>query len=138
MQSKIAVGSGGYWGKGVSHATQTGGAFLPVPQTDFIFASLSEQHGFVGALVVLALYFLILMRLIHDAQLAPDRAGAFIIMGVVALLAFHILVNVGMVVGMMPVTGIPLPLMSSGGSSLLLMFASFGCVMNVRMRRFVN
>ena len=137
-QSKIAVGSGGLWGKGASHGTQTRGAFLPVPQTDFIFAAFSEEHGFLGAMLTLALYFVILMRLVHDAQLAPDRGGAMIIMGVVAVLAFHVLVNVGMVVGLMPVTGIPLPLMSSGGSSMLFMFAALGLVMNIRMARFVN
>jgi len=87
---------------------------------------------------VLLLYFIVLMRLTQNAQTAPDRAGAFLVMGVVAVLSFHILVNVGMVVGFMPVTGIPLPLMSYGGSSVLFMFLALGIVMNVRMRRFVN
>jgi rod shape determining protein RodA len=134
-QSKIAVGSGGLWG---GKGSQTHGAFLPVPQTDFIFAAYSEEHGFVGALGVLLLYFIVLMRLTQNAQTAPDRAGTFVVMGVVAVLSFHILVNVGMVVGFMPVTGIPLPLMSYGGSSVLFMFLALGMVMNVRMRRFVN
>jgi len=134
-QSKIAVGSGGLWG---GKGSQTHGNFLPVPQTDFIFAAFSEEHGFVGALAVLLLYFIVLMRLTQNAQTAPDRAGTFVVMGVVAVLSFHILVNVGMVVGFMPVTGIPLPLMSYGGSSVLFMFLALGMVMNVRMRRFVN
>jgi len=134
-QSMIAVGSGGLWG---GKGSQTHGAFLPVPQTDFIFAAFSEEHGFVGALAVLLLYFIVLMRLTQNAQTAPDRAGTFLVMGVVAVLSFHILVNVGMVVGFMPVTGIPLPLMSYGGSSVLFMFLALGMVMNVRMRRFVN
>ena len=134
-QSLIAVGSGGLWG---GKGSQTHGAFLPVPQTDFIFAAFSEEHGFVGALGVLLLYFIVLMRLTQNAQTAPDRAGTFLIMGVVAVLTFHILVNVGMVLGKMPVTGIPLPLMSYGGSSVLFMFLALGMVMNVRMRRFVN
>ena len=134
-QSKIAVGSGGLWG---GKGSQTHGAFLPVPQTDFIFAAFSEEHGFVGALGVLLLYFIVLMRLTQNAQTAPDRAGTFIVMGVVAVLTFHILVNIGMVVGFMPVTGIPLPLMSYGGSSVLFIFLALGMVMNVRMRRFVN
>jgi rod shape determining protein RodA len=134
-QSEIAVGSGGLWG---GKGSQTHGAFLPVPQTDFIFAAFSEEHGFVGALAVLLLYFIVLMRLTQNAQTAPDRAGTFVVMGVVAVLSFHILVNVGMVVGFMPVTGIPLPLMSYGGSSVLFMFLALGMVMNVRMRRFVN
>jgi rod shape determining protein RodA len=135
-QSKIAVGSGGIWGS--TEGSQTHLAFLPVPQTDFIFAAFAEEHGFVGALGVLLLYFIVLMRLTQNAQTAPDRAGTFVVMGVVAVLSFHILVNVGMVVGFMPVTGIPLPLMSYGGSSVLFMFMALGMVMNVRMRRFVN
>jgi rod shape determining protein RodA len=136
IQSKIAVGSGGIWGS--SEGSQTHLSFLPVPQTDFIFAAFAEEHGFVGALTVLLLYFVVLMRLTQNAQTAPDRAGTFLVMGVVAVLSFHILVNVGMVVGFMPVTGIPLPLMSYGGSSVLFMFLALGIVMNVRMRRFVN
>ncbi|HET7207097.1 MAG TPA: rod shape-determining protein RodA [Terriglobales bacterium] len=138
IQSQIAVGSGGIWGKGTAKGSQTHLAYLPVPQTDFIFAAFSEEHGFVGALGVLLLYFIVLMRLIQNAQTAPDRAGTFVVMGVVAVLSFHILVNVGMVVGFMPVTGIPLPLMSYGGSSVLFMFLALGIVMNIRMRRFVN
>ena len=138
IQSKIAVGSGGIWGKGLRQGSQTQQSFLPIPQTDFIFAAFAEEHGFAGAIVVLLLYFIVLMRLVHNAQTAPDRAGAFVIMGVVAVLTFHILVNVGMVVGFMPVTGIPLPLMSYGGSSVLFMFLALGIVMNIRMRRFVN
>jgi len=136
IQSLIAVGSGGIWGS--SAGSQTHLSFLPVPQTDFIFAAFAEEHGFVGALSVMLLYFIVLMRLTQNAQTAPDRAGTFLVMGVVAVLSFHILVNVGMVVGFMPVTGIPLPLMSYGGSSVLFMFLALGIVMNVRMRRFVN
>jgi len=138
IQSQIAVGSGGIWGKGTAKGTQTHLAYLPVPQTDFIFAAFSEEHGFVGALGVLLLYFIVLMRLTQNAQTAPDRAGTFVVMGVVAVLSFHILVNVGMVVGFMPVTGIPLPLMSYGGCSVVFMFLALGIVMNIRMRRFVN
>ncbi len=138
QQSLIAVGSGGVWGKGANHGSQTQGQFLPIPYTDFIFSAFSEEHGFVGAITMLLLYFVVLMRLIQNAQTAPDRGGTFIIMGVVAILTFHILVNVGMVVGLMPVTGIPLPLMSYGGSSVLFTFLALGIVMNVRMRRFVN
>jgi rod shape determining protein RodA len=138
QQSLIAVGSGGIWGKGTAKGSQTQGLFLPVPHTDFIFAAFAEEHGFVGAFGVLLLYLLLLMRLVHNAQTAPDRAGAFVIMGVVAVLTFHVLVNIGMVVGYMPVTGIPLPLLSYGGSSVLFTFLALGIVMNIRMRRFVN
>ena len=137
-QSLIAVGSGGIWGKGTNQGTQTQGDFLPIPYTDFIFAAFCEEHGFIGAIGVLLLYFLILMRLVQNAQTAADLPGAFIVMGVVAVVVFQIAVNVGMVVGLMPVTGIPLPLMSYGGSSILFTFLALGIVMNVRMRRFVN
>jgi rod shape determining protein RodA len=138
LQSEIAVGSGGIWGKGLEKGTQTQGYFLPVPYTDFIFAAFSEEHGFVGAVFVLLLYFLILMRLIQNAQTAADLSGSLIIMGIVAMLTFQIAVNVGMVIGLMPVTGIPLPLLSYGGSSVLFTFLALGVAMNVRMRRFVN
>jgi len=137
-QSLIAVGSGGVWGKGIAKGSQTQGDFLPIPHADFIFAAFGEEHGFVGALLVLLLYFFILMRLIQNAQTAADLSGSLIIMGVVAVLTFQIGVNVGMVIGFMPVTGIPLPLMSYGGSSVLFSFLSLGVAMNVRMRRFVN
>lgn len=137
-QSKIAVGDGGMWGRGVTKGTQTQLRFLPVAHTDFIFSAFSEEHGFVGVIVALALYFVLLMQIVQNAQTAPDRAGMYICMGVAALLLFHILVNVGMVVGRMPVTGIPLPLMSYGGSSIWSTFLMLGLVNNVRLRRFVN
>jgi rod shape determining protein RodA len=138
LQSKIAVGDGGVFGRGANQGTQTQGDFLPIPYTDFIFAAFSEEHGFVGAILVLLIYFLILMRLIQNAQTAADLPGSFLVMGVAAVLIFQIAVNVGMVLGLMPVTGIPLPLMSYGGSSVLFTFLALGMVMNVRMSRFVN
>jgi rod shape determining protein RodA len=137
-QSLIAVGDGGVFGRGATKGTQTQGDFLPIPYTDFIFAAFCEEHGFIGAMIVLLLYFLILMRLIQNAQTAADLPGTFIVMGVVAVLIFQIAVNIGMVIGLMPVTGIPLPLMSYGGSSVLFTFLALGMVMNVRMNRFVN
>lgn len=138
IQSKIAVGSGGMWGKGVARGSQTQLRFLPVPHTDFVFSAFAEEHGFVGVVVVLGLYFVLLMQILQNAQTAPDRAGVFICMGVCALLLFHVLVNIGMVVGRMPVTGIPLPLMSYGGSNIWSTFLMLGLVHNVRLRRFVS
>ncbi len=138
IQSKIAVGAGALWGRGVTKGTQTQGRFLPVPQKDFIFSAFAEEHGFVGVIVALGLYFLLLMQIVQNAQTASDKAGMYVCMGVAALLLFHVLVNVGMVVGRMPVTGIPLPLMSSGGSNIVAMFLMLGLVNNVRLRRFVN
>jgi rod shape determining protein RodA len=137
-QSLIAVGSGGLWGKGSNKGTQTQGDFLPIPYTDFIFAAFCEEHGFIGAVGVLLLYFLILVRLIQNAQTASDPPGSLIVMGVTGVMLFQIAVNIGMCVGLMPVTGIPLPLMSYGGSSIIYMFLALGIVMNIRMRRFVN
>ena len=138
IQSQIAVGAGGMFGKGPLKGTQTQLRFLPVPHTDFIFSAFSEEHGFVGVIVVLSLFFIMIMRIVQNAQTAPDRPGMYICMGVAALLLFHMLVNVGMVVGRMPVTGIPLPFMSAGGSNLWSNFLALGLVNNVRLRRFVN
>ena len=138
IQSKIAVGDGGVWGRGVTRGTQTQLRFLPATHTDLIFSSFAEEHGFVGVVVVLALYFLLLMQIVQNAQMAPDRAGMYVCMGVAALLLFHVLVNVGMVVGRMPVTGIPLPLMSSGGSNMFSVFMMLGLVNSVRLRRLVS
>jgi rod shape determining protein RodA len=138
IQSQIAVGAGGMFGKGVAKGTQTQLRFLPVPHTDFIFSGFSEEHGFVGVVAVLSLYFVMIMRIVQNAQTAADRSGMYICMGVAALLLFHMLVNVGMVVGKMPVTGIPLPFMSAGGSSVWSNFLALGLVNNVRLRRFVN
>jgi rod shape determining protein RodA len=138
IQSKIAVGAGGTWGKGLTKGSQTQLRFLPVPHTDFIFSAFAEEHGFIGVMVVMVLYFVLLMQIVQNAQTAPDRAGMYVCMGVGALLLFHILVNVGMVVGRMPVTGIPLPLMSYGGSSIWSTFLMLGLVNSVRVRRFVN
>lgn len=138
MQSKIAVGSGGMWGLGVTRGMQIQLRFLPFPHTDFIFAAFAEEHGFVGVVFVLGLYFLLLMQILQNAQTAPDRAGTAICMGVGALLLFHVLENAGMVAGLMPVAGIPLPLMSYGGSSILSFFLMLGLVNNVRLRRFLQ
>jgi rod shape determining protein RodA len=138
IQSQIAVGSGRLFGKGVTKGTQTQLRFLPVPHKDFIFSAFAEEHGFFGVVVVLALYFVLIMRIVQNAQTAPDRSGMYLCMGVAAMLLYHMLVNVGMVVGLMPVTGIPLPFMSFGGSSVWTDFLALGLVNNVRLRRFVN
>jgi rod shape determining protein RodA len=138
IQSKIAVGAGALWGRGVTKGTQTQGRFLPVPHKDFIFSAFAEEHGFVGVTVALGMYFLLLMQIVQNAQTASDRAGMYICMGIASVFLFHMLVNVGMVVGRMPVTGIPLPLMSSGGSNIVAVFVMLGLVNNVRLRRFVN
>jgi rod shape determining protein RodA len=138
IQSQIAIGSGGMTGKGITKGTQTRLRFLPVPYKDFIFSAWAEEQGFVGVVLMLSLYFMLLMRIVQNAQTAPDRLGMYICMGVAALLLSHILINVGMVAGLMPVTGIPLPFMSAGGSSIWSNFLAVGLVNNIRLRRFVN
>ena len=138
LQSKIAVGSGGFWGKGFGNGTQNQLGYIPVRYSDFIMSAWAEEQGFKGVLLALGLYMALLLRLVQNAQRAKDRAGMFLVMGVTAALGFHVLVNVAMVIGAMPVTGIPLPLMSYGGSATLFVFLAIGLVMNVRLRRFVN
>jgi rod shape determining protein RodA len=137
-QSKIAIGSGGLWGKGLGHGTQSQLGFVPVSHADFIFAAFAEEQGFAGTLLVLLLYLVLLLRLLDGAQWAPDRIGAFLVAGLASLLFFQVAVNVGMMIGWLPVTGIPLPLMSQGGSSVFATFAGLGLAMSVKRRRFVN
>ena len=137
-QTKIAIGSGGLRGKGIGNGTQSHLGFIPVSQADAIFAAFAEEQGFVGTLIVLLLYFAMLLRLLDGAQMAPDRAGAFLLVGLASVLFFQVAINTGMMIGLFPVTGIPLPLMSQGGSSLLFTFLGLGVAMNVRARRFVN
>jgi len=138
LQSEIAVGSGGFWGKGFGKGSQNQLGFVPVRYSDFILAALAEEQGFIGVCVVLLLYLGLILRLVDNAQKAKDRSGMFVVMGVTAILGFHVLVNASMVIGYVPVTGIPLPLMSYGGSATAFVFLALGLVMNVRMRRFVN
>lgn len=138
IQSVIAVGSGGAVGKGITHSTQARLGFLPNAWSDFIGATIAEETGLVGVLVMLLLYLILIWRLISIAYNSRDRAGALMIMGLVGLISFHIACNLGMVVGLMPIMGIPLPLMSQGGTSVIAVFIGLGLALSVRMRRFVN
>jgi rod shape determining protein RodA len=137
-QTKIAIGSGGFWGKGMGNGTQSQLGFIPVSHADSIFAAFAEEQGFVGTLFVLLLYFALLLRLLDGAQMAADRAGTFLLVGLASVLFFQVVINTGMMIGVFPITGIPLPLMSQGGSSLLFTFLGLGLAMSVRARRFVN
>ncbi|HXG63456.1 MAG TPA: FtsW/RodA/SpoVE family cell cycle protein [Blastocatellia bacterium] len=138
IQSVIAVGSGGLTGKGIAEGTQGRLGFLPFAYSDFIGAVIAEEIGFVGVLLMLVLYLILLWRLVAVAQSARSRPGALMVMGIVALLTFHIMCNLGMVVGLMPIMGIPLPLMSYGGTAVMATFAGVGLALSVRLRRFVN
>jgi rod shape determining protein RodA len=138
IQSKIAIGSGGFLGKGIFKGTQNQLGFLPTRHTDFIFSVIGEEMGFMGVVLTLGLLVFIIFRSIYNAQTARDNLGLFIVMGIVGIYFFHMIVNIGMVIGFMPVTGIPLPFMSYGGSSVLTAFIALGLVIGVRRCRYVN
>lgn len=136
IQAKIAIGSGQLLGKGVAGATQSRLAFLPERHTDFIFAVFAETWGFVGCLVLLTCYALLLLRGFEIAGAAREPVGRLIAVGVTALIASQVFVNVGMVTGLLPVVGIPLPFMSYGGSAMLVSMMALGLLLSVRMRQF--
>ncbi len=136
IQSKIAIGSGGMIGKGLFRGTQSQLNFLPEQHNDFIMALLGEELGFLGVTIVLTLYAGLLLRLLSSARLARDRFGSYAAVGVASLLAFHLVINVAMVIGYAPITGIPLPLLSYGGSSTLSTAIAIGVAVSIRSRRF--
>lgn len=135
LQSKISIGSGGLWGKGLYQGTQNQLGFLPEQHTDFIFSVIGEELGFVGGATVILLFLILLWRIMTIAATSKDRYGMLIATGVTAMIGFHVLENVGMTLGIMPVTGIPLPFISYGGSNLMANLVALGLVLNVGMRR---
>jgi len=137
IQSKIAVGSGMLWGKGFLHGTQNHLSFLPEQHTDFIFSVFSEEWGLIGGATLMAFYLAILLRGTVIAARSRNRFGALLVMGVLTIVFWQVVVNVGMTTGLLPVVGIPLPLFSYGGSSMLCLLIGIGLVMNVSMRRFL-
>ena len=130
-ESLIALGSGGKTGRGLAHATQTGLGYLPEEQTDFVFAVLGETYGFVGAALVLSLYALMIWRALRILTMAKNLFGTLIAAGILGMLMFQVFVNVGMTAGIMPITGVPLPLMSYGGSSVLVTFIAIGLLQSI-------
>lgn len=135
IQSKIAVGSGGLIGKGWMHGTQNQLNFLPERHTDFIFSVIGEEWGLLGALLLILLYFVIVKRAFNMASLTSDMYGRAIATGIAVMIGFQIVVNIGMTIGLMPVVGVPLPLISYGGSSLLATLVAIALLLNVGMRR---
>ena len=135
IQSEIAIGSGMLLGKGLFEGTQSQLNFLPENHTDFIFAVVGEELGFVGAALLLFLYFIVLWRGFRIAQEASDTFGMLLAVGITSMLAFHVLINVGMTMGIMPVTGIPLPLMSYGVSSLTTNIMAIAILLNIHMKK---
>jgi rod shape determining protein RodA len=138
MQSMIAVGSGQGLGKGWGQGTQTNLSFLPEQHTDFIFSVWAEEHGFLGCLLLLGLYFALVTSAIEITGGARDRFGNFLAVGISGMLFWQVAINIGMVIGLLPVVGVTLPLMSYGGSSVIVIFTGIGLLANVGMRRFVN
>ena len=137
IQSKIAVGSGGITGKGFMKGTQCKLGFLPEQHTDFIFSALGEEWGLIGCLIVIGLYFILMIWGLRIAVQSKDRFSAILSFGVVAMLFWHTFINIGMIMGIMPVVGIPLPLLSYGGSFLFSTLIGVGLLLNVSMRRFL-
>lgn len=137
IQSKIAVGSGGLFGKGFLQGTQSQLRFLPEQHTDFAFSVFAEEWGFVGSLVVLLLYVVLILWGLQIARRCNDRFGSLVAVGVTAMLFWHIIINIGMVIGLFPVVGVPLPLFSYGGTSLITSMTAIGILMNISMRRFM-
>ncbi|MFT5089638.1 MAG: rod shape determining protein RodA [Candidatus Latescibacterota bacterium] len=131
IQSKIAIGSGGLTGKGFLQGTQTKYEFLPAAHTDFIFSVAGEELGFIGALAVLALFFFLIARALHIGAIAKNRFYSLVAIGLASMLTFHVFVNVGMTIGVMPVTGLPLPFISSGGSSLMANLLAIGLLLHI-------
>jgi rod shape determining protein RodA len=134
-QAEIAIGSGGLFGTGYLKGTQTNLDFVPEQHTDFIFTVIGEEFGFVGAIFVLLLFALLIWRAVRIALLAKDPFGTYLAAGIASMLAIQVFVNVGMTLGIMPITGIPLPFVSYGGSSFLTNCAAMGLLLNVHMRR---
>ena len=137
-QAKIAIGSGGIHGKGFKQGTQARLDFIPEHHTDFIFSVLGEEWGFIGVTIVLALYLFLIVQALTFAKNARDRGGTFLVISLISFIIFHVIINVAMQIGLLPTTGIPLPLVSYGGSSTLMFFIAIGLMANVDMRRFVN
>jgi rod shape determining protein RodA len=135
LQSQIAVGAGGLFGRGLTNGTQNALGFLPAQPTDFAFAIWAEEFGFVGALLVLALFTVLLWRILLGGWRSQDRFGLLVAAGLGAMILFQVLVNIGMVVGLMPITGIPLPFISYGGASLITLAIGLGILQSVNVRR---
>jgi len=137
IQSKIAVGSGKIFGKGYLHGTQNKLHFLPEEHTDFIFSVFAEEWGFVGTLILVFIYLIFFLTIIHISQKARDNFGALIVLGILFIFFWQFFINIGMVIGILPVVGIPLPLISYGGTSLVVSYSLIGLALNVGMRRYI-
>jgi len=136
IQSKVAIGSGGFWGKGILNGSQTQLRFLPAQHTDFVFSVVGEELGFIGSVFILGLLLFLLLRGIYIASIVKNNFLSHLVMGAVVVLGFHIIINIGMTVGIMPVTGLPLPFLSYGGTFLITCLILIGFIIHASIRRF--
>ena len=137
IQSKVAVGSGKFLGKGYGESTQGSLNFLPARHTDFLFSIFAEEWGFVGASGLLLLYVILILRGLSIILQTHDRFSSFLLMGVISIITFQVVINIGMALGLLPVVGVPLPFFSYGGSSMITTMIGLGLILNIRMRRFL-
>ena len=138
IQSKIAIGSGKLWGKGFLEGTQAKLNFLPARHTDFIFSIFTEEWGFVGGIILIGLYVFLIIRCLHYVGKTKDRSGTILTVGITSIFVTHIIINMGMVLGLFPIVGMPLPFMSYGGSAMISNMIGIGLILNVRMRRYLH
>ncbi len=138
IQSQVAIGSGGIWGKGYLQGSQTHLRFLPAQHTDFIFSVIGEEFGFIGASLILLLFLLLILRFIHIAAVIRGQFESLTIIGILTVIFFHTVINIGMTIGMAPVTGLPLPFLSYGGSSLVVNMMMVGVVLNISRNKFIH
>jgi rod shape determining protein RodA len=138
IQSQVAIGSGGIWGKGYLEGSQTHLRFLPAQHTDFIFSVIGEEFGFIGASLILLIFLLLILRFIHIASVIRGQFESLIVIGILTVIIFHTVINIGMTIGMAPVTGLPLPFLSYGGSSLVVNMMMVGIVLNISKNKFIH
>jgi rod shape determining protein RodA len=138
IQSQVAIGSGGIWGKGFLEGSQTHLKFLPAQHTDFIFSVIGEEYGFAGILIILIVFLMLILYLLRLAMLVKSKFASIVLVGICTVLFFHILVNIGMTIGLAPVTGLPLPFLSYGGSFLMSTFLMMGVALNLSNNRFIT
>ncbi len=138
IQSQVAIGSGGVWGKGYLKGSQTHLRFLPAQHTDFIFSVIGEEFGFIGAVSILLIFLLLILRCIHIASAIRGQFESMVIIGIATVILFHLIINVGMTIGVAPVTGLPLPFLSYGGSSLVSNLMMMGVVLNISRNKFIH
>ena len=137
IQSKIAIGSGQVFGKGFQHGTQAQLEFLPERHTDFVFSVLSEEHGFAGSLFTLAVFLMLILKIFQIASESRDKVGTYLCLGALSIIFWHTIININMTIGLLPVVGVPLPILSYGGSNTITTFITLGLISSVSIRRYL-